>query len=285
MIVGLFEIAIASGLGLVLHGWPYVVAKGFVEAAIPEEVAKYAVLVGSISEREDAEIGLDIILGAAWLGLGFAAFENVLYVVQAKDVFHVGYMRALLSVPAHVMFGTIMGCLVVMAWREGRSQRHWTAAALVVPILLHGVFDSSLLAATLSSGRPTLPAASVLASAVTVGAILIGLWPSRVIEMVGLRPLRHRSSHRVLATNRTVERASRWLAIVIFGLFGLIFALAVPRVWVATPVAAPVIGSIGALMLGFMLFFWRAPVKFRQCARESIECDGLTGADSPAPPA
>ncbi len=176
-LIGTVTYFVILGLKLVLQGWPQALAEGFVGAAIPEELAKYTVLLGIVCAHEDCDIGLDIILGAAWIGLGFAALENVLYVVQAKDVYSTGMVRAVMAVPFHVSLGLVMGACLVMARQQGRWRSLWSVAALALPILLHGVFDTALFSRALSSeGEMSAAAASVFAGnlALTAGLMRSG---------------------------------------------------------------------------------------------------------------
>ena len=269
---GFITYFVIGGLKLVLQGWPQVIALGFIGAGIPEEVVKYVFLVGVVCMHEDCEIGLDIIVGAAWVGLGFAALENVMYLLQAlqqaQNVYTTGLVRALMAVPFHVSLGIIMGCCVAIARQQQSSKRAWTIVALVVPILLHGTFDSALFTRTLSGGLLTLPAAFVYAGVIVVSGAAIAFWAVGVIARIG--PLRLQHGARPIAASaptRRVLRIGRVLAIVVLGLFALLFAIAAPSLWSSNRLGAVGVGGIACLMLGFTLFFWRGPNRFKRNAR------------------
>src|SRR5690242_7917256 len=51
-LIGAVTYFVAGGLKLILHGWPEVIAEGFVAAAIPEELAKFTVLLGIVCAHE-----------------------------------------------------------------------------------------------------------------------------------------------------------------------------------------------------------------------------------------
>lgn len=265
-LVGLATYLADLGLKHLLDGWPYVIVQGFALAAIPEEVAKYAVLTGIVVAHEDADIGIDIILGSAWVALGFATLENLLFVVAAKDSYQTGLIRAVLSVPWHVVLGVIMGCCLVMARQQRRWRVYWTEAALVVPIVLHGVFDCAALSRRLSpTTTMTSAAIIVLATLVILGAALIALWPLKVIGEFSMSRLA--DSGRPVgapAPARRIERASRWIAVTVFGLAALLFLITGLVLWNRSSPAAPLGVAISALMLAFVLLFWRGPAKFKQ---------------------
>lgn len=109
----------------------------FVVAGFTEELFKFLVLYFFI--RKDAHFNeqFDGIVYAVFVSLGFAAVENILYVTEHG--MQVGLTRAITAVPAHALFGVIMG------FYFGKSllhpQRKYLILALVMPILFHGIYD------------------------------------------------------------------------------------------------------------------------------------------------
>ena len=118
--------------------------QAFLGAALPEELAKFAVLLTIVLRHHDADRGRDAILAAAWVGLGFAAFENFFYVTSAKDWLSTGALRFATAVPFHVALGMIMG-MFIAANDKGQAPSS-TVLALVVPVVLHGLYDWPLFA-------------------------------------------------------------------------------------------------------------------------------------------
>ncbi len=260
---------VTAGLKLILSGWPEVIAEGFLAAGIPEELAKFAVLLGIVCANEDCEIRLDVILGAAWIGLGFGALENVLYVVQEKDFYSIGVVRAVIPLPFHVGVGIIMGCCVALAWKQVERRPFWTVTALALPMLLHALVDVTLLSRGLPDDGPiSAIVAGVFAAVLVLTAGLIATWAVRVIANVGPQRL-HGGARpiRALAPANRILRIGRWLAITAFGLVAAAFAFGTAASWTETGTLALMAGTISVLSLGFALYFWRAPAKFRQQAR------------------
>jgi hypothetical protein len=194
------------------------------------------------------------------------ALENVLYVVQEKDFYGIGVVRAVIPLPFHVGVGIIMGCCVALAWKQEERRPFWTVIALTLPILLHALVDITLLSRGLPGDGPiSATVTGVFAAVLVVTAILIAIWAERVIAGVGPQRL-HGGGRPIgaLAPVRRPLRIGRWLAIVAFGLVAAAFACGVPVSWPDSGTLALMVGTISVFSLGFVVFFWRAPIKFRR---------------------
>lgn len=118
-------------------------------AAIPEELAKLIMLYLVVRKNKFFDERLDGIVYATCIGLGFAGFENVLYLLEAGDeVISTSVLRGLLAVPGHFCFAVFMGYWFSRWWwekvdrgmgamRDGRN----LAMAIVIPIILHTGYD------------------------------------------------------------------------------------------------------------------------------------------------
>ncbi|MCG0239629.1 MAG: PrsW family glutamic-type intramembrane protease [Firmicutes bacterium] len=120
--------------------WPW--WQAFVTAGLLEETCKLAAVWFVAYRNPNLNEPYDGILYAAAASLGFATIENVAYVVPQADL-SVGVARAVLAVPAHAMFGVAMGYYLGRAKFKppGLRRRLMGAAALAVPVVLHGVYD------------------------------------------------------------------------------------------------------------------------------------------------
>jgi RsiW-degrading membrane proteinase PrsW (M82 family) len=85
----------------------------------------------------------DGIVYAVFVSLGFAAVENILYVFQEGVT--TGFLRAVTAVPAHAIFGIVMGYYLGFAKLEpeNRGKNIWNA--FMWPFLLHGFYDYVLM--------------------------------------------------------------------------------------------------------------------------------------------
>jgi protease PrsW len=127
-----------------MPGAEHALAAAFVGAAIPEELAKFLLLYYVVQEHKDCDSGGDLFCAAMLMGLGFAGLENVLYLLSSDDWFNLGTMRGVLSVPAHMVFGAMMGLFAARAYRGRTPGLSW-ALALIIPILGHGLYDFPLM--------------------------------------------------------------------------------------------------------------------------------------------
>ena len=115
-------------------------------AAIPEELAKLFMLWLVLRRNKYFDEHFDGIVYAVMVGLGFAAFENVMYMVENYDDWLVvGSARALLAVPAHYAFAVFMGYFISLAHFSPRRRLYNGAMAFLVPMFLHGLYDALLM--------------------------------------------------------------------------------------------------------------------------------------------
>lgn len=128
----------------------------FVDAAIPEELLKFAALCILAKYCRHFDEYIDGIVYAVCIGMGFAAFENILYLISEEEWMFIGISRALLSVPAHYFFAIIMGLFFALAHFDKRNQKLYLTMAVVIPIIVHGLYDSLLFAMPLNEDLSTI---------------------------------------------------------------------------------------------------------------------------------
>lgn len=115
----------------------------FAIVALAEEVCKYLFL--RTSWRHPAfNYRFDAVVYGAAVSLGFAAFENLLYVFQMG--IGVAPIRAVTAVPLHAICGIYMGHYYGMAKACERygmvsHKRMYHILSLLVPIVIHGFYD------------------------------------------------------------------------------------------------------------------------------------------------
>jgi RsiW-degrading membrane proteinase PrsW (M82 family) len=125
-----------------VHG---AVTQAFVIAAIPEEIAKFAAIVWTIKRYEVGDDRHDLIATAFAVGLGFAAIENLAYLLAPGEWQVLAASRAVLAVPMHGLNGLAMGSFLTVAQLHPRQCRIWFTVALAVPMLLHAGYDFPLM--------------------------------------------------------------------------------------------------------------------------------------------
>lgn len=132
----------------------YLLLENFLLIALIEELAKLLPVRLCAWKDPAFDYRFDAVVYAAVSALGFAAVENVLYVLQAD--LKTAVSRALLSVPGHFFFAVSMGLLLSRAKQAERAghlrrSRALRAAALALPALLHGIWDLCLAAKTVAA--------------------------------------------------------------------------------------------------------------------------------------
>lgn len=117
----------------------------FLGAAIPEEIAKFLMLWLFVRKSRCFDENVDGIVYASVVSLGFAAVENILYLVTNYESWiSVGITRALFSVPGHFFFGVLMGYYYSLFRFYPAAGRKVKWLVLGAPILAHGLFDTVL---------------------------------------------------------------------------------------------------------------------------------------------
>ena len=126
----------------------YALLDAFVVAAAVEEGAKLFVLRHRTWRNPNFNYRFDAIVYAAAVSLGFAGYENLLYVFNGG--LSIALTRAILSIPGHLCFAVFMGLWYGRAklWERsgdpGRARRCMCIAYLL-PVLLHGIYDACLM--------------------------------------------------------------------------------------------------------------------------------------------
>ncbi len=119
----------------------------FLVVALAEEAGKYFVVKKVAWKHPAFNYTFDAVVYAVFASLGFAALENILYVID--DSISTAVMRALLSVPGHAIDAVFMGNYFGMAKRcealgDESGKKYNLKMALIVPVLTHGFYDFCL---------------------------------------------------------------------------------------------------------------------------------------------
>lgn len=123
----------------------FIIADNFLGAAIAEEFCKMEAAKLAVWKRPSFRYRYDAIVYCVTSSLGFAAIENILYVMD-EDV-TVAIMRGVISVPSHAVDGILMGIFFGLAKEaeyKGSSLGYYRNMVLcmLVPIMEHGIYDS-----------------------------------------------------------------------------------------------------------------------------------------------
>jgi protease PrsW len=118
----------------------------FLVVGLTEELSKFLFLRFYAYPKEAFNEPIDGIVYAVMVGMGFATFENILYVFSSdKGGWPTAIGRAVTAVPAHAAFAVLMGAFVGLAkfTPEKRDLYMWLGVSLAV--FFHGLYDVFLL--------------------------------------------------------------------------------------------------------------------------------------------
>lgn len=126
-------------IGLIPYLNETVFYDSFITAGIPEELCKFIIFMIFIWRDKNFDEYFDGIVYASFISLGFAVVENIMYVLPGG--LGVGFMRALLSVPGHFLFGVIMGYFLSLAKFNKGKRGLYIFLGLLIAMVAHGLFD------------------------------------------------------------------------------------------------------------------------------------------------
>jgi RsiW-degrading membrane proteinase PrsW (M82 family) len=212
--------------------------------ALPEEAVKILVIVAVSARRRPFADPMDTVVYGAAAGLGFAAYENLAYLVQHAEMWRsLAALRSVLTVPFHCSLGVIAGAYLALG-RSGtalgahRHHRDWARISsrilmLFAPVALHAGFDFPLLTLQQSpdidpTTRMVLGTASVL-----IGFSSIG-FAARLVRRVG----RHQTPRTEIGRARLSQLRRMWALLVVGGgaaFIGVTFVLTSIHHWLVNP--------------------------------------------------
>ena len=126
----------------------YAAIEAFLIVALAEEGCKLFFLKKLTWNSREFNYRFDGIVFSVFVGLGFAALENILYVFNYGP--GVIASRGLLAIPGHMTFAIFMGIFYSQAkinslYGYERGRRKNMRLSLLVPMLLHGFYDFCLM--------------------------------------------------------------------------------------------------------------------------------------------
>lgn len=121
-----------------------IVFQSFIVAGLTEEYLKRFVVLKFAFRNPAFDEKLDGIIYCAFAALGFAAIENVLYLISYYPTDpSIAFTRAIFSVPAHMLFGITMGYYLSLSkyCNDPVMCRKYFQRSLIYPVLMHGTFN------------------------------------------------------------------------------------------------------------------------------------------------
>lgn len=125
----------------------------FFGAAIPEEIAKFIMFWLIVRRSRYFDEHMDGIVYASSVALGFAALENIFYLLgNFEQWVSVGITRALFSVPGHFFFGVLMGYYYSLVRFDPATPKVNRWLVLIAPMLAHGAYNTILFTIEVAPG-------------------------------------------------------------------------------------------------------------------------------------
>lgn len=261
--------------------------------ALPEETVKILVIVAVSARRRPFANPMDSVVYGAAAGLGFAAYENLTYLVQHQEMWRsLAALRSVLTVPFHGSLGIIAGAYLALA-RSGtalgahRHNRDWARISsrilmLLGPLALHAGFDFPLL--TLQQDQDIDGSTRLMLG---TASVLIGLsgiaFAVRLVRRVG----RHHAPRTEIARDRLSQLRRMWALLVAgggAGFIGLTFVLTSVHHWLVNPErdVALVLVPIGltSILIGSALLVATATIYILGRNRIRTAASGFSSAPS-----
>jgi RsiW-degrading membrane proteinase PrsW (M82 family) len=135
-----------------------------------EEFSKYLFLRYYIFPKKEFCEPMDGIVYSVMVGMGFATFENVLYVfgqATTQQAYNVAFLRMLTAVPAHASFAVLMGYFVGKAKFLPKNRTVLLLSGLFIATIVHGLYDFFLM-------QQMTQALSIFTLIILIAAIIIG---------------------------------------------------------------------------------------------------------------
>jgi hypothetical protein len=213
--------------------------------ALPEEAVKViAIVLVSSTKRRTFANPMDTVVYGAAVGLGFAAYENLAYLVQHAEMWRsLAALRSVLTVPFHGALGIIAGAYLTIA-RAGsalganRHNRDWArlSSRLLIfggPLALHSAFDFPLL--TLQRMPDLDPTLRMWLGG---ASLLIGFSSIAFAIRLVRRVARHHAPRTEIARERLSQLRRMWALLLAgggVGFLGLAFVLTSIHHWLINP--------------------------------------------------
>ncbi|MGZ0016633.1 PrsW family intramembrane metalloprotease [Yeosuana sp. AK3] len=112
--------------------------KAFFVVGLTEEFSKYIIVRYYAQPKPAYNEPFDGIVYAVMVSMGFAATENIFYVLDGG--YQTALVRAFTAIPAHATFGILMGYFMGKA-KFSKNKIGLNLVGLLLAILFHGAYD------------------------------------------------------------------------------------------------------------------------------------------------
>ena len=125
----------------------------FIGIAMLEEGMKLLMVYLFGYKNQEFDETYDIIVYSVFVSLGFAAFENIIYILSDGGM-TIGIIRGLMAVPSHAFDALFMGYYLSLAKVSSMNnnkqlEKKNMFKSLIIPTILHGIYDFCLLSGSI----------------------------------------------------------------------------------------------------------------------------------------
>ncbi|MBQ2529530.1 MAG: PrsW family intramembrane metalloprotease [Treponema sp.] len=120
----------------------YSLIENFFGVALIEELLKWLVLMLFIWKNRKFNYSYDGVVYAVSSSLGFAAAENISYILAFGN--GIAFSRAIFAIPGHACFGVFMGFFFSKAKISAANEKSFVCPMIMtvaVPTIVHGIYD------------------------------------------------------------------------------------------------------------------------------------------------
>lgn len=112
--------------------------RAFFVVGFTEEFSKYIIVRYYAQPKKAFNEPFDGIVYAVMVSMGFAATENIMYVLEGG--YEAALLRAFTAVPAHATFAVLMGYYMGKA-KFSKNKRMLNFIGLLLAVIFHGAYD------------------------------------------------------------------------------------------------------------------------------------------------
>lgn len=133
----------------------FLVVYHFLIIALVEELSKYLVVKAKVINNPEFDEPVDVMLYMIIIALGFAALENILVLFTGKEPFlfyetfrktiAISFFRFIGATFLHALCSGTLGYFLALSFFEPKKRLRLIAKGLGIAVLLHGLFNISII--------------------------------------------------------------------------------------------------------------------------------------------
>ena len=124
----------------------YLLLYCFLFISLIEELSKFIMIYKTGYNNKEFDQAYDIVLYSVLVGLGFACFENFVYILTEELSLITILIRGITAVPAHACFQTFMGYYLYKSKKS--NKKRYIFLSIFIPFLFHGLYDFIIFSGT-----------------------------------------------------------------------------------------------------------------------------------------